>query len=71
MIGFEARERVADRGTSSRGCGGWILFVQADHFPSRDPFHVEQKGGWLDDSEARRGQSHYLQAFTDYITRWL
>jgi len=44
MVGFEARSRVADRGRSSRGCGGRILFVQADHFPSRDLFHVEQKG---------------------------
>ena len=29
------------------GCGGVITLVQANHLPSRDPFHVEQSSGGL------------------------
>jgi len=56
MFGLEQRQRVADRGGSSRGCEALIFFVQADHFLSRDLFHVEQDGGPFGKIRAGKGE---------------
>tara|TARA_B100001109_G_scaffold251319_1_gene245670 strand:- start:33 stop:206 length:174 start_codon:yes stop_codon:yes gene_type:complete len=56
MFGLRERQRVADRGGSSRGCEALIFFVQADHFLSRDLFHVEQDGGPFGKIRAGKGE---------------